>query len=142
MTVIKDIILIISSFSSGMLIAAGIFAFISVIGVVPRMAIKTLTQDKIKLYETAIILGGIIGTFKLVFNYHLNIGIISVIPSFLVGMFVGSVAVSIAEVLDVMPVFLRRTGIKNGISLFILSLALGKALGSIIYFCLPNFYKF
>ncbi|MCI1930580.1 MAG: stage V sporulation protein AB [Clostridia bacterium] len=141
MTIIKYVVLIFLAFSSGMIIAAGIFAFIAVIGVVPRMAIRTLTQKNIKIYETAIILGGICGTLKLVFDYHIDIGIFACVPSFFVGMFVGCVAVSIAEVLDVMPVFMRRARIKNGISIFIAAIAIGKALGSILYFCLPNFYK-
>ena len=56
-------------------------------------------------------------------------------------MFVGCIAVSIAEVLDVIPVFMRRARLKNGIQAFVLSIAFGKAAGSLIYFIIPNFCK-
>ena len=43
---------------AGGVIAAGIFAFLAIIGVFPRLIGKTGTKKHIMLYETAIILGG------------------------------------------------------------------------------------
>jgi len=141
MNIIKHLFLILTAFSSGMIIAAGICAFIAVIGVVPRMAAKTQTPDKIKFYETAIILGGILGTLNLIFKFQISNGFLAVPAMFFVGIFIGCVAVSIAEVLDVIPIFMRRSKIKRGISAFVAAIAIGKAAGSVIYFILPHFYK-
>ena len=50
------------------------------------------------------------------------------------GMFVGSLALAIAEMLDSIPIFSRRISFRHGIGLAILSVAIGKVCGSIIYF--------
>ena len=48
--------LIFFAFSSGVLVSAGVFAFIAAIGIVPRMANRTKTQRFIPLYEDVITL--------------------------------------------------------------------------------------
>ena len=57
MLYLKQIILVIISFSSGVVIAGGVFAFIAMIGIVPRMAQKTNTEGHIVSYENSIIYG-------------------------------------------------------------------------------------
>ncbi len=141
MIVIKNIVLAIIGFSSGIVVAGGIFAFIAIIGVVPRLAQRTKTVKNITCYENSIVAGGIFGCISMVFDISIKIGFLSVIPAAAVGVFVGCIAVSIAEVLDVIPVFMRRARLKNGIQAFVLSIAFGKAAGSLIYFIIPNFCK-
>lgn len=139
--ILKYIILCIIGVGSGTVISGAVFAFIAIIGVVPRMALKTNTQDKIKTYETAIILGGIFGAFTIFFNYYIPVNsIIVAIFGFSIGVFFGCIAVSLAEVLNVLPILSRRLNINRGIKYFILALALGKALGSILYYFVPGFY--
>lgn len=59
---LKTIYLIFLGLTSGCMVAAGTFAFIAAIGIVPRMAKRTETQRFIRVYEDAIVLGGIWGT--------------------------------------------------------------------------------
>lgn len=68
----KDVALAIIGYSSGTVIAGGVFAFISVIGIVPRFAQKTGTIDKIRLYEDFIALGGLLAhySFILILEQH------------------------------------------------------------------------
>ncbi|MGN1318179.1 MAG: stage V sporulation protein AB, partial [Lachnospirales bacterium] len=66
--------------------------------------------------------------------------IIVIIYSLCIGIFFGCLAVSLAEVLNVIPILSRRINVQKGIKYFILSLALGKALGSALYYFLPGFY--
>jgi stage V sporulation protein AB len=68
-----------------------------------------------------------------------NIG--GAIYGFFSGIFIGCLAVSLAEVLDVIPILTRRFSIKIGMAYFIVSLAAGKLIGSLIYFIIPGFYK-
>ena len=138
MIVIKNIVLAIIGFSSGIVVAGGVFAFIAIIGVVPRLAQRTKTVKNITCYENSIVAGGIFGCISMVFDISIKIGFLSVIPA---GAGVGCIAVPIAEVLDVIPVFMRRARLKNGIQAFVLSIAFGKAAGSLIYFIIPNFCK-
>jgi len=136
----KNFFLVIVGFASGMVISGGIFAFIAGIGVVPRLAYKTKTVSNIRLYEDAIILGGIFGCLDMYLDY--NMSFLKMLAPFIAlatGVFVGCLAVSLAEVLDVMPIFMRRARLKEGLAIFVFSLALGKMIGSLMFFFIPNF---
>lgn len=138
---LKYLIMILIGLGSGTVISGAVFAFIAIIGVVPRLAYKTDTIKYIKTYETAIILGGIAGAGSIFFNYSLSLGIPFVILfSTAIGIFYGCLAVSLAEVLNVIPILTRRTGLQKGIKYFIICLALGKCLGSLLYYFVPGFY--
>ena len=68
---LKTIYLIFLGLTSGCMVAAGTFAFIAAIGIVPRMAKRTETQRFIRIYEDAIVLGGIWGTTAMFIRYRL-----------------------------------------------------------------------
>lgn len=50
------------------------------------------------------------------------------------GIFVGGLIMSLAEVLDVFPILLRRGRIQSGIPWMVLSIGIGKMLGAYLYF--------
>lgn len=140
MEILRYIVAIIVAYSSGIVVAGGIFAFIAVIGVVPRLAQRTGTTKYIPFYEDAIMLGGILGTLTMYIDFYIPIGSILVaFFSFAIGIFIGCLAVSLAEVFNVVPIFTRRLKVTRGIPVFILALALGKSLGSLLYFFYMNF---
>lgn len=142
MTILKYLILILLGIGGGAVISGAVFAFIAIIGIVPRLADKTKTSRHIVFYENAIIAGGIFGVFTIMFNYYLPIGVIPAMAFGLsIGIFYGCLAVSLAEVLDVMPILSRRTMLYKGIKYFIIALALGKAIGSIMYYFADGFYQ-
>lgn len=121
---------------SGGIVAAGVFAFLAIIGVFPRLIGKTKTNGHIFLYETMIILGGIIGNvldlyeFPVLFGGNVVLGIFG----FCVGIFVGCLVMSLAETLKAVPVMNRRIHLAVGIQYIILCLAVGKLTGALIYF--------
>lgn len=134
-------ILAVIGFSSGTLIAGGVFAIIVTLGIVPRLAQRTGTIQYIPLYEDAIVIGGIFGTSTMLIDYYLPIGRILVgFLGFCLGVFVGCLAVALAEILNVMPIFMRRSRITKGIPVIVCGLALGKVLGSLLYFLIKGFY--
>lgn len=142
MTILKYLILILLGIGGGAVISGAVFAFIAIIGVVPRLAEKTKTNEYILFYENAIILGGIFGVLTLMFDFYLPIGIIpTMMYGLFIGIFYGCLAVSLAEVLNVIPILTRRTMLNKGIKYFIIALALGKALGAIIYYFVDGFYQ-
>ena len=71
---LKYILAFIAAFSSGVVIAGGVFSFIAIIGVVPRMAQRTATEKCIVTYENAIILGGIFGSLTMAFDFKNTAG--------------------------------------------------------------------
>lgn len=143
MTVIKYVLLILFALGSGTVIAAGVFSLISTIVMIPRMADRTNTVSSIKLYEGCITAGGIVGTMFMYNDIILPIvisPIIIIVFEFCVGVFFGELAVSIAEVLNVFPIFMRRNRVTMGLCAIVPAIALGKTVGSLMYFMIQGFH--
>lgn len=142
MEVLKNFALIVIGLASGGIIAGAVFAFITMVGIIPRFAQKSSTEKYVKVYENAIILGGIFGSTTLFAHYYIPLGnVIVVFLSLLIGVFYGSLAVCLAEVLNAIPILVMRLDIKKGIMYFLLSMSLGKFIGSLLYFFVPGFYE-
>ena len=61
-------------------------------------------------------------------------GVILILWGFFAGMFVGCLALAIAEMLNSIPIFSRRIGFRHGLGIAITAAAFGKLTGSLIYF--------
>ena len=123
--------------SAGGIIAAGVFAFLAIIGVFPRIMGRTGTK-RIFLYETLIILGGIWGNVSDIYEIPIGFGgnIVLGIFGLASGLFVGCLVMSLAETLKALPVMNRRIGLAVGLQYVILSVALGELVGAIAFFSL------
>lgn len=132
---IKYAILIIISFSAGMAVSAATFAAIATIGIIPRMAGRSKTAGYIKYYETATTLGVIWGNVVNIYNLPIIGGqLINSLFGFSAGIFVGCLAMALAERLNTIPVFFRRAGLVNGCEYIVIAMALGKLCGALTYF--------
>jgi len=132
---------VIIGFGSGLVVAGAVYAFITIVGVVPRLAQKTHTTGKIRVYESALALGGIFGTLAGIFRFYIpvtHIGVIAV--SLANGIFIGCLAMSLAEVLNVIPIFSRRARIQRGMFFLVMAIAIGKLVGALLYFLVPGFF--
>ena len=69
----KEVLLAVISLSAGLIVAGGLFAFLSSLGVVSDIADRTQTGKYILLYEDATVLGGILG--NVFFIYRISIGL-------------------------------------------------------------------
>lgn len=124
---------------AGGVIAAGVFAFLVMIGVFPRLIGKTSTKKYILLYETVIIAGGVLGNLADLYEPFLVVGefwgqLLLGIFGTAVGIFTGCLFMSLAETLKALPTVARRIRLAVGLPWLILALALGKLTGSLIYF--------
>ncbi|MBQ3568729.1 MAG: stage V sporulation protein AB [Anaerotignum sp.] len=137
----KELLLIVFGFSSGLLVSSGVFAFIAAIGIIPRMAWRTGTRQYIRFYEDVIVLGGVWGTTAMFVDYRLPPWDWLILAAvFLEGAFVGVLAMALTEVLNVMPILMRRTRLTKGLRWLILAFALGKVAGSLLYYLVDGFY--
>ncbi len=137
----KTAFLIFYAFSSGLAVAAGTFAFIAAIGLIPRMAKRTQTKQYLWIYEDMTVLGGIFGTTALFIDYRLPPShFLSTAFALFTGLFVGTLVMALTEVLNVMPILMRRARLTKGLSWIILAFALGKVCGSLIYYLVDGFY--
>lgn len=138
---IRSAALAVYGFSSGIVVSAGVFAFIAAIGIVPRLAKRTKTQRFIPFYEDVITVGGLFGTTAMFIDYRLPpLPFLAAAFALFTGVFVGVLAVALAEVLNVMPVMLRRTRLTRGLPWLLMAFALGKTAGSLAYFLVNGFY--
>ncbi len=132
----KQVLLVLIGLSAGGIIAAGVFAFLAIIGVFPRLIGKTRTNRHILLYETMIIVGGVLGNIWDIYEIPLGFGgnLFLGVYGTAVGIFVGCLVMSLAETLKALPVISRRLNLGVGLQYIILSLGLGKLIGSLIFF--------
>ena len=121
--------------SAGAAASAGVFALITVIGILPRWAGHTRTAHHVSLYEWSVILGGTAGNLIFLLQPSLpGKEILEAVAGLFMGIFVGGLIMSLAEVLDVFPILLRRVRIQSGIPWMVLSIGIGKMLGAYLYF--------
>lgn len=133
--IIKYILLGILCIGGGGLAAAGIFALITTVGIVNRYAKVTHTSRHLRLYEEMIIWGASLGNLWLLLEVPVLLGTAgTMIFGLMAGVYVGSFAVCLAENIKAIPVFVRRTRMASGLGWLILSLALGKGIGGLIYY--------
>ena len=139
MMILNYVIMALVSIGGGAVISGAVFALISSTGVVTRMADKTKTASHIRIYEDAIILGGIWWNLFWVLSIDIPFGAnfaqgFQVIMALAQGIFVGCLAVSLAEALSTTAIFSRRVKLKTGLSFIVLSIALGKIAAALIQF--------
>ncbi|OON99407.1 MAG: hypothetical protein ATN35_12680 [Epulopiscium sp. Nele67-Bin004] len=126
--------------SGGLTIAAALMSFVTEIGVIPRMMERGQIQKYFMVVANAAILGILFGTVAIQFEISV------IIPKFCVvifglatGIFMGCLAISLAEVLNMFPVIGRRLKIKKGMRLFVISFAIGKLVGALYFWLMPGF---
>lgn len=122
--------------AAGGVVAAGVFAFLAIVGIFPRLIGKTRTRARLLLYETIIILGGSFGNVLDLYEFPIPFGGNLLLGLFggAVGIFVGCLVMSLAETLKAFPVICRRTKLAVGLQYMILAIGIGKLSGSLLYF--------
>lgn len=138
---LKSLFLITIGLSAGLGIAAGTFAFLFVIRVIPRMVQKAKIEHKIIYIENIVFRGIMFGTIMSLFSWKkkwlftlLGRSILT-IAGLSAGIFVGCFAVALAEILDTFPIFFRRLHLKDDFGVvLVFVMAFGKMIGSLFFF--------
>lgn len=161
------VLLAVYGVSAGLLVSAGVFTVLIAVGMTPRFVGATHTAKKIFLYEGCIMGGACLGTLFSAIPAMGNTGgwlrekvsalgaggsapiltamdasgeIFLGIAGLFIGMFVGCLALAIAEMLNSIPIFARRTSYRHGLGIAVLAVAVGKLLGSLYYFWQGGIY--
>ena len=130
------LIMAIVALLSGFGVSAGTFAFILIIGIVPRMMMRFEVKN-VMLIENVIVLGVIFGNLSSLWNNALpfSLGHIAiVIYALCTGIFVGCIAVALAEILHTFPILFTRLDLNRGLKAVVTAMALGKLVGALFYF--------
>ena len=154
---LRQLLLVIIGVSSGLIVSAGVFTVLISVGLIPRFAGKMHVARKIFVLEEMVVLGTLAGGFFSIFSDWGMVGtfvqkhelfgaeatqglwnligtVFLIVFGIFAGIFVGCLALAIAEMLNTIPIFARRIGFRHGLGIAILAVALGKLLGSLIYF--------
>lgn len=136
---IRELFLGFIGLASGFAVAAGVFAFVVTLGVVPRFAGKTHTVKRVLSYETAICLGGIFGTLLSIFHMEipLSVWLGRLFLGFFglsAGIYTGCLAVALAEIINTFPIMFRRTRMKVGQEWVLFAMAVGKMAGAFYFY--------
>ncbi len=140
MSILNSVFFIVFGLCGGGLVAAGLFAFINILGLVPRLAARTHTASRIHCYEDVIVAGAVFG--NLVNLHEISLSWIPFLDTWLFrgvlggfsGIFVGCLVMSLAEILDALPTMSRRIHLAVGLQYIIASLAVGKMVGALAYY--------
>lgn len=139
------IFLCISGFSAGFITAAAYVAFISMLGIFPKIAAKTKTAKQCILYENCLIIGILTATL-LQFFVNSNFFGSAATPSYFMGIFLlillglfggvytGFLIGGLSEVLNVIPTYAKITHTQAKISLVLFFLALGKGTALLVQY--------
>lgn len=119
----------------GISVASGTLALLIALGIVVRYMRITKTGDKVSVYEDSALLGTFFGGIWGIFQWKLSAGSFGlIIYGFFSGFFLGSWIVALEEVVNVYAILFRRIRLKKGIGLVFLAMALGKILGTLLFF--------
>lgn len=132
---IKNIVLCFLGLSFGATVAAGVFAFITMLDVIPRLSHRTGTAMHLYGFENAIILGGAFGNILILFVHRFPVTQVGMaVFGLCAGVYVGCLAMALAESLRVIPIFVKRLKMREGLPIMLIALALGKFAGTMFQY--------
>ncbi|WLR56476.1 stage V sporulation protein AB [Mesobacillus subterraneus] len=120
--------------ASGLAVGSGFVAFLSVLGVIPRLTQLTKTMKLISWYEWSVVLGALLGTVGSLRDPLLSFSPLVMIPLGLAGgIFVGMLAAALTEVLNVLPILAKRVRVDDKLETLLMAIVLGKVFGSLFH---------
>lgn len=149
---IRQILLGFLGICFGLFVSGGVITVLLSVGLIPRFAGKTHTNSKVFLYEEMVVLGTLMGNILTIFPQCKQFGVwmlslpvlggvwpwiallLVIMYGGFAGIFVGCLALAIAEMLDSIPIFARRISFRHGLGIAVTAMAFGKVCGSLLYF--------
>ncbi|WP_066370121.1 stage V sporulation protein AB [Neobacillus fumarioli] len=135
---IKIIAVMFLGLASGLAVGSGFVAFLTVLGIIPRLTQLSKTMKMIRQYEWAVIIGALSGVLASLRDPEFGLSPFFLIPLGLTGgIFVGMLAAGLTEAVNVFPILAKRIRLDGEIVILIMAIVLGKIAGSIfqwVYF--------
>lgn len=123
---------IIIGFAGGLAVGSGFVAFITVLGLIPRLVQLSKAGELLKIFGFCVILGSLFGTFVSFTDINISQSfIVLVFLGLFQGIFNGMLVAALAEVLNVFPILSKRIGMGEYILPFLMALVFGKIAGSL-----------
>lgn len=124
--------IVIFGLAGGLAVGGGFVAFLVVLDIIPRLAQLARCRQWLKWLEIAVTAGVIYWTLAdfydwIWFAFPLGTAAIGLIA----GIFVGMLAAALTEVLNVLPILVKRLKLSNVLVWLLLAMVLGKVGGSL-----------
>jgi stage V sporulation protein AB len=121
-------------FAGGFAVGGGLVAFLTVLGVIPRLTQLTKTMKFIQAYEWGIVFGALTGGILSLRDYTFGLSsYILILIGIFSGVFIGMLAAALTEVLNVLPILAKRIGVFEKIVILVMAIVLGKIFGSLFH---------
>ncbi|MGE5560066.1 MAG: stage V sporulation protein AB [Chloroflexota bacterium] len=141
MNLVRGLILTTVGLAEGVIVGSAEVAFLTILGVVPRLGHLTGTGKSMRVYQWALVAGATMASFVGTFDPSLGLSPLVAAPVGLaMGTFVGLTAAALAEVLNVIPALGRNLGIPHVVRVLVTALLAGKVVGSLIYWLVPGLW--
>ncbi|ARV99250.1 Stage V sporulation protein [Bacillus subtilis subsp. subtilis] len=132
--IVSVLFIIFVGLGGGITVGAGFVAFLTVMGIIPRLMQLTKTMRFVQAYEAAVILGAVCGGWETLHMNHLYLTKWIAVPvGLLAGLFVGMLAAALTEVLNVLPILAKRIGLRSKIIILLMAIVIGKIVGSLFH---------
>ncbi|GGE54540.1 stage V sporulation protein AB [Priestia taiwanensis] len=134
MIVLKYCFVVFTGFAGGIAVGSGFVAFLTVLGVIPRLAQLAKANKYVHYLQWAVVLGAVVNGWMSLQDAAFTLSVYVLIPIGLAcGVFVGMLAAALTEILNVFPILTKRVGLETKIIYLLMAIALGKIVGSLFH---------
>src|SRR5699024_7691879 len=128
---------IIIGLAGGLAVGAGFVAFITLLGIIPRLIQLSKSYKFIQVFSACVIAGSLFGTYLSFANITWDYSIILLmIWGGLHGIFNGMLAAALTEVLNVFPLLSKRIKVDQHLLWLLMAIVFGKISGSLFQWLL------
>ncbi|MBP1949510.1 stage V sporulation protein AB [Virgibacillus litoralis] len=118
--------------ASGLAVGSGFVAFLTVLGIIPRLIQLSRTESLVQVYIASVIIGSLFGTYMSFADVTWDQPVIILILwGCFHGIFNGMLAAALTEVLNVFPIISKRLRMDDKLLWLLMAIVFGKIAGSI-----------
>ncbi|WP_066193113.1 MULTISPECIES: stage V sporulation protein AB [Gracilibacillus] len=122
---------------SGLVVGSGFVAFLTVLGIIPRLIQLSKSHQSLPAYQFSVIIGALLGTYFTFTDWTIALPLpLLSLWGLLHGIFIGMLAAALTEVLNVFPILMKRLGIDKELLWLLMAIVIGKIIGSLFHWLL------
>ncbi|MFD1018557.1 stage V sporulation protein AB [Thalassobacillus hwangdonensis] len=129
MTILVEVFI---GLAAGIAVGTGFVAFLTVLGIIPRLMQLSKSERHLHSYESAVICGTLAGIYLSFGDVPIDVpNLVLAAWGLFHGIFIGMLAAALTEVLNVFPLLTKRVGLEDQLLILLMALVLGKIGGSL-----------
>jgi len=133
MTIWIGLLLVIIGLGGGLAVGSGLVAFITVLDIIPRLTQLTNARRFIRAFEWSLVMGALFFTLIDFFHWRTRLPVfLTSIYGALAGVFIGTLAAGLTEVLNVFPILAKRIHMDGKLLYLLMAMVFGKVTGSLL----------